>query len=154
MSSAYFNPRSREGSDQTRSPDTSPPGISIRAPARGATCQMRCLTRCLRFQSALPRGERHVIRQIIVDDNIFQSALPRGERPLIWNDAPMLSNFNPRSREGSDLTPSAIAIVSSYFNPRSREGSDPGQTSSAGSWKFQSALPRGERHYVAFVEER
>ena len=32
--------------------------------------------------------------------------------------------FNPRSREGSDLSTTTIASSNAYFNPRSREGSD------------------------------
>ena len=36
----------------------------------------------------------------------------------------MRENFNPRSREGSDLASSGFSPASPYFNPRSREGSD------------------------------
>ena len=80
----------------------------------------------------------------------FQSTLPRRERlPIGWSH-PSWSNFNPRSREGSDklvfavTNPSNISIhapakgatavpigkiiVCIYFNPRSREGSDLEQT--------------------------
>ena len=35
-----FNPRSREGSDSLQGSDRQDPGISIRAPARGATAQV------------------------------------------------------------------------------------------------------------------
>ena len=35
-----------------------------------------------------------------------------------------MSDFNPRSREGSDAEYSPIFSVVSNFNPRSREGSD------------------------------
>ena len=33
-------------------------------------------------------------------------------------------HFNPRSREGSDLSVAVFRISRIYFNPRSREGSD------------------------------
>ena len=33
-------------------------------------------------------------------------------------------DFNPRSREGSDVKSTIIFVVFFYFNPRSREGSD------------------------------
>ena len=33
-------------------------------------------------------------------------------------------DFNPRSREGSDVAKKSATISSVYFNPRSREGSD------------------------------
>ena len=34
------------------------------------------------------------------------------------------TNFNPRSREGSDSLPATYFARSLHFNPRSREGSD------------------------------
>ncbi len=75
----------------------------------------------------------------------FQSTLPRGERRLQNYRKQMLTNFNPRSRVGSDTIHqtwqgySSISIhtpcggqpvyvkntsVYTYFNPRSRAGSD------------------------------
>ena len=76
--------------------------ISIHAPARGATSVTELLLIPVIFQSTLPRGER---RQKII--------CKRREH-----------NFNPRSREGSDVIflPSSPFIPN--FNPRSREGSD------------------------------
>ena len=78
--------------------------ISIHAPARGAT---------------------HIVHSIIAYFFLFQSTLPRGERR---KDAVLISNntlnFNPRSREGSDVY---IAFQDQTLN------------------KFQSTLPRGER---------
>ena len=57
------------------------------------------------------------------------------------------TDFNPRSREGSDKKAAVVCAEFVDFNPRSREGSDrmilrplPELT------KFQSTLPRGERH--------
>ena len=52
-------------------------------------------------------------------------------------------NFNPRSREGSDLIGFPIWISAIYFNPRSREGSDCSLCLSC--FRFQSTLPRRER---------
>ena len=120
--------------------------ISIRAPARGATIILVELQESVKFQSALPRGERQWTGTAIVT------------RP----------NFNPRSREGSDLSLSIRSWLITNFNPRSREGSDqiPHQSSEYSSISirapargatrltgsllqpggaFQSALPRGER---------
>ncbi len=99
--------------------------ISIHAPARGATSMCGILNISLRFQSTLPRGERPVcdvltnIRQFIsihapargatrdvqlLRDGIrFQSTLPRGERQTVSVQViPDGTDFNPRSREGSD----------------------------------------------------
>ena len=58
-------------------------------------------------------------------DNIFQSTLPRGERRIVCGYS---------------------FVVSSDFNPRSREGSD--DFAQNAIWQiieFQSTLPRGER---------
>ncbi len=123
-----------------------------------------------KFQSTLPRGERQVDLNFFHAICAFQSTLPRGERPPIWKNlmrslmisihapargATMLifpwtfydHDFNPRSREGSDLgyplygryiinisihAPARGATgrhksccgMIQHFNPRSREGSD------------------------------
>ena len=55
----HFNPRSREGSDESESAsDEIFTVISIHAPAKGATLQLTfCHCLCL-FQSTLPRRER------------------------------------------------------------------------------------------------
>ncbi len=100
----YFNPRSREGSD--------------------------CVTQFIftiqaTFQSTLPRGERLNSAIQFSCSFSFQSTLPRGERLLSF---PLLLieryNFNPRSREGSDIKKKNIGFFDFNFNPRSREGSD------------------------------
>ena len=57
-------------------------GISIHAPARGATM--------------LDAGFRR-------SDVVFQSTLPRGERLLCRCYLLTTADFNPRSREGSDV---------------------------------------------------
>ena len=101
---------------------------------------------------------------------VFQSTLPRGERLMPVHSVPGLDNFNPRSHEGSDtgeileititITISihaptrgathfvhTLCFCSIYFNPRSHEGSDLTSTfQSITVQKFQSTLPRGERH--------
>ena len=102
-------------------------GISIHAPARGATIQKQNKHLKLKFQSTLPRGERRVHSSVCC-------YIP--------------ADFNPRSREGSDLVYGASPLLlflfqstlprgerrevnneqtkrNTNFNPRSREGSDP-----------------------------
>ena len=100
----HFNPRSREGSDSCLELSTdNVSDISIHAPAKGATPLFR--------KGALPKE--------------FQSTLPRRERRA--NDpcgAYRSIHFNPRSREGSDLSFALLKSTFSNFNPRSREGSD------------------------------
>ena len=104
--------------------------ISIHAPARGAT----------------PRTVR------LMERYSFQSTLPRGERLGRDGPAPGDQHFNPRSREGSDLSVFFHPYRFGYFNPRSREGSDL-ETGTCGlARSFQSTLPRGERHFKAACE--
>ena len=87
-------------------------GISIHAPTRGAT-DIPCHTSSV--------GE-------------FQSTLPRGERPgYAALHTVHLTDFNPRSHEGSDgnLYNGVLRIID--FNPRSHEGSDRFLVSSFGT---------------------
>ena len=122
----YFNPRSREGSDGTRAPaSVKARRISIHAPAKGATASV-----------SLPRLS-----------DPFQSTLPRRERRHSTPSPSSHRYFNPRSREGSDRKQTEVSKVifrisihapakgatagicgqcqtDAYFNPRSREGSD------------------------------
>ena len=156
-----FNPRSREGSD--------------------SVCTLCCLRNIL-FQSTLPRGERH--SPILFDTDGLEISIhapARGatilkrnneKRKLISIHAPargatsadngeirILSDFNPRSREGSDdwiwyrsgivrsisihapargatLDYHRLRSHNLHFNPRSREGSD--------SVKANIAIPTGD----------
>ena len=101
----YFNPRSREGSDKVtklsahsnyKFQSTLPRrerqiqrrrtkiclGISIHAPAKGATFSGRVPTATHKlFQSTLPRRERHDNLYLVLENGEFQSTLPRRERP-------------------------------------------------------------------------
>ena len=57
-----------------------------------------------------------------------------------------IRNFNPRSHEGSDNKPSIKGMPIMNFNPRSHEGSDLTEVINyAVEKKFQSTLPRRER---------
>ena len=99
--------------------------ISIHAPAKGATYRTTQKLRELQFQSTLPRRERRGSHTNLIEWISFQSTLPRRERQITelykmarilfqstlprrerrYNgkpDLPLLYNFNPRSREGSD----------------------------------------------------
>ena len=55
-------------------------GVSIHAPAGGATCVHTGFTASGKFQSTLPRGERLGTVSVSVCAAAFQSTLPRGER--------------------------------------------------------------------------
>ena len=144
----YFNPRSREGSDAKEEGVEPESGISIHAPARGATGYGSRKICHPRFQSTLPRGERRkrtgtrqktdyfnprsregsdkTVTFNVLATAPFQSTLPRGERPVTVCTCTTCLNFNPRSREGSDSTGGHPFRSLQDFNPRSREGSDSG----------------------------
>ena len=100
-------------------------GISIHAPARGATKL-----------------------QLMKDgDGLFQSTLPRGERlgqPICIIDSILISIHAPARGATYSLLLSMLQNID--FNPRSREGSDINNTNQELDPKgFQSTLPRGER---------
>ena len=120
-----FNPRSREGSDCVATSVLLTVMISIRAPAKGATCL-----------SKLPFNQ-----------NYHFNPRSREGSDKIWYSKWYSKNyFNPRSREGSDVQNTSTQAIEvqfqsalprrerriccdvlscfSYFNPRSREGSD------------------------------
>ena len=79
--SHHFNPRSRKGSDEVDLPVELGGGISIHAPARGATAQCHPQHKRRKFQSTLPQGER------------LREGVPVTREGR---------DFNPRSRKGSD----------------------------------------------------
>ena len=99
--------------------------ISIHAPTRGATYHICNKAHSLLFQSTLPREERRY--------------------SIIRNNCTAL-DFNPRSHERSDTTPSLSSGFPQNFNPRSHERSD-SSTLSVSSMiiGFQSTIPREER---------
>ena len=119
-----FNPRSRMGSDPSSKPLVIAKGISIHAPAWGAT-EDTCSAvprgkisihapawgatfvrpssfRSFIFQSTLPHGERRHSAPLGTKAYQFQSTLPHGERPKTIDSSGSNGNFNPRSRMGSD----------------------------------------------------
>ena len=77
--------------------------ISIHAPARGAT--QECV-------------------EIIEKIKISIHAPARGATSTVNSNSTAFSNFNPRSREGSDDYDTVNFWQARDFNPRSREGSD------------------------------
>ena len=121
-----FNPRSREGSDFTTSIGIPNRSISIHAPAKGATAgkwgnnparkisihatakgatvRHKAGTQALQFQSTLPRRERqhsHADNHYLDAISIHAPAKGATRELAIGRRKP--GDFNPRSREGSDV---------------------------------------------------
>ena len=128
MSNSDFNPRSREGSDDCTILQ------SLLHPV---------------FQSTLPRGERLKDLAPTVSANAISIHAPaRGATLSLYFLFRICSDFNPRSREGSDN------VVSLKFMPTTAisihapaRGATSKQPHFAGTITFQSTLPRGERPY-------
>ena len=121
-----FNPRSREGSDGlVGSNSASDANFNPRSREGSDIRGLIEYDYIHRFQSALPRGERQGRPCQLLYVKGFQSALPRGERRKVFLSDKIISDFNPRSREGSDKSYDLIPFK---------------------DHRFQSALPRGERH--------
>ena len=124
-SNLNFNPRSREGSDNGNLRYAGIKGISIRAPARGATNLPLPFEPPNIFQSALPRGERHFTCRLKGSCiNISIRAPARGATFLEVVFSTSNLDFNPRSHEGSDFPFPGKSKPGNHFNPRSHEGSD------------------------------
>ena len=77
----------------------------------------------------------------------FQSTLPRGERPSLRLRISVITLISIHApARGATSGDGAARRAGSDFNPRSREGSDKKKRSSARMRpQFQSTLPRGER---------
>ena len=165
----HFNPRSREGSDATR-PHLTRRWRNFNPRSREGSdfsSNWICSEQEV-FQSTLPRRERlsqpttkkfllHISIHApakgatlpcdyIILHRVFQSTLPRRERRVLWQRGSCSKDFNPRSREGSDVWNLDNALETTIsihapakgatfkagfgihspanFNPRSREGSD------------------------------
>ena len=115
---------------------------------RGERPLGRRLWRCLsQFQSTLPRGERRYFDYESFGRDLISIHAPargatfgtaavalfiaisihapaRGATKSVSILKRRNKNFNPRSREGSDLSEFLECPICSDFNPRSREGSD------------------------------
>ena len=122
-----FNPRSHEGSDSY--------------PASSANI-------IVTFQSTLPRGERQVSCKRSVTHMPFQSTLPRGERPKFLVVLYLLTDFNPRSHEGSDFPALYFSIRKAISIHAPTRGATVSKMPIFDAVQFQSTLPRGERRYI------
>ena len=145
--SVYFNPRSREGSDLVSCFSSGDIPISIHAPAKGAT--VRTLEPFLHGTISIhapAKGATIFIFFRGVYMGISIHAPAKGATIYRLRKKNRISNFNPRSREGSDNISAGSSLILANFNPRSREGSDNLPVAKKKPYQqFQSTLPRRER---------
>ena len=97
-----FNSRAREGRDGIGSPTVFTKGVSIHAPARGATVATLLRGCVLKFQFTRPRGARPRLRISSQQSARFQFTRPRGARHSKRGMYPPMTSFNSRAREGRD----------------------------------------------------
>ena len=102
-------------------------GVSIHAPAWGAT--KRGCRQALPglFQSTRPRGARPSDRDHTAASRGFQSTRPRGARPSCVFVPHCQGRFNPRARVGRDARYNIQQGKKYSFNPRARVGRDKGK---------------------------
>ena len=149
-------------------------GISIHAPARGATCKFYWFSESIKISIHAPARGATICQPMHQRDIIiFQSTLPRGERLCTCSSDMCQPNFNPRSREGSDFSVTvfcnSVTVISIHAPARGATDYAYSLTSHYGisihapargatvwlscfinCFLFQSTLPRGERH-VTFI---
>ena len=104
--------------------------ISIHAPTRGATLCGFLSANGYKFQSTLPREERHKLALVASAFDIFQSTLPREERQNIYSG---ITN-------GVLISIHAPTRGATYFFPLT-----------CSALIFQSTLPREERHIICHM---
>ena len=148
-SDTYFNPRSRMGSDVITRVYPYGKGIqiSIHAPAWGAT-EVRG-SFLVSFLISIHAPAWGATAMVFLISGVLSDFNPRSrmgsDRPAttVWDAR---RDFNPRSRMGSDSDCWWSRLCGRNFNPRSRMGSDRSFTVAANNRrKFQSTLPHGER---------
>ena len=146
-SSTHFNPRSREGSDVLSAPPGSDSGISIHAPAKGATQIADALKAVCAISIHAPaKGATRTAQGAGKGAEISIHAPAKGATRIRQRTGRIRAISIHAPAKGATPPRSTASRRASYFNPRSREGSDAwaaGRIYSAD--KFQSTLPRRER---------
>ena len=143
-----FNPRARVGRDHGAAHGRHGVGVSIHAPAWGATLPMikhdaiGLVSIHAPAWGATKHGcKRHVAGNVSIHAPawgatipldtkclylVFQYTRPRGARPHTKASCRLVHGFNPRARVGRDVMELATYIWSMGFNPRARVGRDHG----------------------------
>ena len=148
LSYYYFNPRSHERSDKRKGfyiyMDNS---ISIHAPTRGATLLMMIYLLMMIFQSTLPREERRATSNVQEVLNEFQSTLPREERQgkLQFLYMELFISIHAPTRGATCVHLLFVFLIYISIHAPTR-GATIIVRFKMRKVKFQSTLPREERH--------
>ena len=121
-----FNPRSREGSDGKKFISGKyQKNFNPRSREGSDSGQLKQFLNIYGFQSTLPRGERLLLRpvdDIVINISIHAPARGATEKNLYLESIKKISIHAP-ARGATSMSPRS-GSSSSNFNPRSREGSD------------------------------
>ena len=144
-------------------------GVSIHAPARGATCDMihsdmgelfqstrprgarpekvEVRGRLQLFQSTRPRGARHPLFKMFVHQIMFQSTRPRGARRLYNKNASMVFcvSIHAPARGATAHEPIIVCTKPLFQSTRPRGARPVNASMTAHFCLFQSTRPRGAR---------
>ena len=98
-----FNSRARKGRDWQRGGDARGAGVSIHAPARGATPRLVSQTwSTISFQFTRPQGARRYALSAMAEEGWFQFTRPQGARHEAEGAEAVHASFNSRARKGRD----------------------------------------------------
>ena len=128
-------------------PHSRPYVISIRAPARGATYAYRMYQTDTEISIRAPARGATLYAYRLGRIILFQSALPRGERPptgLVGSNSDSISIRAPA--RGATLLPGQYNQQYCISIRAPARGATPPKKLPIMGSRFQSALPRGERH--------
>mgnify|MGYP006976759947 CR=1 FL=1 len=126
-----FNPRTRAGCDQFVFLSSALSGwLSIHAPARGATAQLKAFATISKLSIHAPaRGATRASPVECVFGTSFNPRTRAGCDSSVNVEYPNSSTFNPRTRAGCDQHADPVAGQPRIsFNPRTRAGCDIGTT--------------------------
>ena len=110
--SSGFNPRARGGRDYDPDGKCRYTGVSIHAPAGGATIRDEHIAQLVEFQSTRPRGARPIIDRYQSPDDRFNPRARGGRDTRSRQKSRHLKSFNPRARGGRDALAGAYRSTS------------------------------------------
>ena len=120
-----FNPRPRAGGDHRSAHLVERVGVSIHAPARGATSIRKGFQHCVGVSIHAPaRGATSGKLVLEIDDGVSIHAPARGATVPPVSIATLQMGFNPRPRAGGDAGLGLAVHSRTGFNPRPRAGGD------------------------------
>ena len=126
--------------------------ISIHAPAKGATFCLRMLPSNYHISIHAPAKGATMLHSIHADYPLFQSTLPQRERRCTLLHCRFRTNFNPRSRKGSDFTITKFAYYKAISIHAPAKGATRNSSVRDIVFLFQSTLPQRERRGIVGIK--